>query len=127
MSLGAQRYRLLQLMLFDGLRLCPTLFSLGRGLLLSCAATRAFLSMLSGTRPLDPLGLSGVIATLLVLMPPERRVERINTCRDSYGSMCPISVSILFPKHAGAAATKLRQSLRGVRLMLLFQSHESSR
>ena len=127
MSLGAQRYRLLQLMLFDGLRLCPTLFSLGRGLLLSCAATRAFLSMLSGTRPLDPLGLSGVIATLLVLMPPERRVERINICRDSYGSMCPISVSILFPKHAGAAATKLRQSLRGVRLMLLFQSHESSR
>jgi hypothetical protein len=71
MSLGAQRDRLLQLMVFDGLRLCPALFSLGRGLLLSCVATRAFL--LSGTRPLDPVGLSGVIATLLALMPPERQ------------------------------------------------------
>jgi hypothetical protein len=42
MSLGAQRDRLLQLMLFDGLRLCPGLFSLGRGLLLSFVASQCF-------------------------------------------------------------------------------------
>jgi macrolide transport system ATP-binding/permease protein len=50
MALGAQRDRLLQLMLFDGLRLRPALFGLGLGLLLSFAATRTFQSMLSGTR-----------------------------------------------------------------------------
>jgi hypothetical protein len=36
------------------------------------------------------VGLSGVIATLLALMPPERRVEGINIFRNSYGSMCLI-------------------------------------
>jgi hypothetical protein len=54
-ALGAQRDQLLQLMLFDGLRLRPALFGLGLGLLLSFAATRIFQSMLSGTRPLDPV------------------------------------------------------------------------
>jgi hypothetical protein len=54
MALGAQRDQLLQLMLFDGLRLRQALFGLALGLLLSFAATRIFQSMLSGTRPLEP-------------------------------------------------------------------------
>ena len=65
MALGAQRDQLLQLMLVDGLR--PALFGLGLGLVVSFAATRIFQSMLFGTRPLDPVVLSGVIATLLAV------------------------------------------------------------
>jgi predicted permease len=65
MALGAQRDQLLQLMLVDGLR--PALFGLGLGLVASFAATRIFQSMLFGTRPLDPVVLSGVIATLLAV------------------------------------------------------------
>jgi macrolide transport system ATP-binding/permease protein len=55
MALGAQPDQPLQLMLFDGLRLRPALFGLGLGLLLSFATTSIFQSMLSGTRPLDPV------------------------------------------------------------------------
>jgi predicted permease len=62
MALGAQRDQLLQLMLIDGLR--PALFGLGLGLLMSFAATRIFQSMLFETKPLDPVVLIGVIATL---------------------------------------------------------------
>jgi ABC-type antimicrobial peptide transport system permease subunit len=65
MALGAQQDQLLQLMLVDGLR--PALFGLGLGLVGSFAATRIFQSMLFGTRPLDPVVLSAVIATLLVV------------------------------------------------------------
>ncbi|HEY1894976.1 MAG TPA: ABC transporter permease [Terracidiphilus sp.] len=65
MALGAQRDQLLQLMLVDGLR--PAVFGLGIGLVASFVATRIFQSMLFGTRPLDPVVLSGVIATLLVV------------------------------------------------------------
>jgi putative ABC transport system permease protein len=65
MALGAQRDHLLQLMLIDGLR--PALFGLGLGLVASFAATRIFQSMLFGTKPLDPVVLSGVIATLLAV------------------------------------------------------------
>jgi len=65
MALGAQRDQLLQLMLIDGLR--PALFGLGLGLVGSLAATRIFQSMLFGTKPLDPVVLSGVIATLLAV------------------------------------------------------------
>ena len=54
-------------MLFDGLRLRPALFVLGLGLLFSFVATRTFQSMHSGTRALDPVVLSGVIAALLPL------------------------------------------------------------
>ena len=61
MALGAQRDQLLQLMLFDG--------PLGLGLLLSFAATRIFQSMLSGTRPLDPVVLSGVWMEKLDIVP----------------------------------------------------------
>jgi putative ABC transport system permease protein len=63
MALGAQRDQILQLMLMDGLR--PALFGLGLGLVMSFAATRILQSMLFGTKPLDPVVLSGVIATLL--------------------------------------------------------------
>ncbi len=63
MALGAQRNQVLQLMLVDGLR--PTLLGLGLGLMVSVAATRIFQSMLYGTKPLDLVVLSGVIATLL--------------------------------------------------------------
>jgi len=66
MALGAQRDQLLQLLL-DGLRLRPAMFGIGLGLLLRFATTRIFQSMLSGTRPLDPVVLSGVIATLLAV------------------------------------------------------------
>ena len=81
MALGAQRDQLLQLMLIDGLR--PALFGLGLGLVMSLAATRIFQSMLFGTRPLDPVVLSGVIATLLAVavlacLVPAWRASRIN-------------------------------------------------
>jgi putative ABC transport system permease protein len=65
MALGAQRDQLLQLMLFDGLR--PAVFGLGIGLVASFAATRIFQSMLFATKPLDPVVLSGVVGTLLVV------------------------------------------------------------
>jgi putative ABC transport system permease protein len=81
MALGAQRDQLLQLMLMDGLR--PALFGLGLGLVMSFAATRIFQSMLFGTKPLDPMVLSGVIATLLAVavlacFVPAWRASRIN-------------------------------------------------
>ena len=65
MALGAQRDQLLQLMLVDGLR--PALFGLGLGLVASFAATRIFQSMLFGTKPLDPVVLASVVATLLAV------------------------------------------------------------
>jgi putative ABC transport system permease protein len=81
MALGAQRDQLLKLMLMDGLR--PALFGLGLGLVMSLAATRIFQSMLFGTQPLDPVVLSGVIATLLAVsvvacLVPAWRASRIN-------------------------------------------------
>lgn len=81
MALGAQRNQLLQLMLMDGLR--PALFGLGLGLVMSFAATRIFQSMLFGTKPLDPIVLSGVIATLLTVavlacLAPAWRASRLD-------------------------------------------------
>jgi predicted permease len=81
MALGAQRDQLLQLMLIDGLR--PALFGLGLGLLMSFAATRIFQSMLFGTKPLDPVVLAGVIATLsavavLACLAPAWRASRLD-------------------------------------------------
>ncbi len=81
MALGAQRDQLLQLMLIDGLR--PALFGLGLGLVLSLAATRIFQSMLFGTKPLDPVVLSGVIVTLLAVavlacLAPAWRASRLD-------------------------------------------------
>jgi putative ABC transport system permease protein len=65
MALGAQRDQLLQLMLVDGLR--PAVLGLGLGLVVSLAATRILQSLLFGTKPLDPVVFSGVIATLLAV------------------------------------------------------------
>src|SRR5215475_3273413 len=65
MALGAQLDHLLHLMMVDGVR--PALFGLGLGLAVSLVATRIFQSMLFGTKPLDPVVLSGVIATLLAV------------------------------------------------------------
>jgi putative ABC transport system permease protein len=81
MALGAQRDQLLQLVLMDGLR--PALSGLGLGLVMSFAATRIFQSMLFGTKPLDPVVLSSVIATLLAVavlacLVPAWRASRIN-------------------------------------------------
>jgi putative ABC transport system permease protein len=81
MALGAQRDQLLQLMLVDGLR--PALFGLGLGLVMSLAATRIFQSMLFGTKPLDPVVLSVVIATLLAVavlacLAPAWRASRLD-------------------------------------------------
>ena len=81
MALGAQRDQLLQLMLVDGLR--PALLGLGVGLVTSFAATRIFQSMLFGTKPLDPVVLFGVIATLLAVavlacLAPAWRASRLD-------------------------------------------------
>ena len=81
MALGAQRDQLLQLMLFDGLR--PALLGLGLGLVASIVATRIFQSMLFGTKPLDPVVLAGVIATLLAVavlacLAPAWRASRLD-------------------------------------------------
>jgi predicted permease len=81
MALGAQRDQLLQLMLFDGLR--PALLGLGLGLVGSMVATRIFESMLFGTKPLDPVVLGGVIATLLTVavlacLAPAWRASRLD-------------------------------------------------
>jgi predicted permease len=81
MALGAQRDQLLQLMLMDGLR--PALFGLGLGLVMSFAVTRIFQSMFFGTKPLDPVVLSGVIATLLAVavlacLAPAWRASRLD-------------------------------------------------
>ena len=81
MALGAQRDQLLQLMLVDGLR--PALFGLGIGLVGSVAATRLLQSLLFATKPLDPMVLSGVIATLLAVavlacLAPAWRASRLD-------------------------------------------------
>jgi putative ABC transport system permease protein len=52
-------------MLLDGL--APALFGLGLGLVGGVAATRIFQSMLFGTKPLDPVVLTGVVGTLLAV------------------------------------------------------------
>jgi len=81
MALGAQRDQLLHLMLIDGLR--PALFGLGLGLVMSFAATRIFQALLFGTKPLDPVVLSGVTATLLAVavlacLAPAWRASRLD-------------------------------------------------
>ena len=81
MALGAQRGQVLQLMLVDGLR--PALLGLGLGLVVSVVATRVLQSLLFGTKPLDPVVLSGVIATLLAVavlacLAPAWRASRLD-------------------------------------------------
>jgi ABC-type antimicrobial peptide transport system permease subunit len=81
MALGAQRDQLLRLVLIDGLG--PALFGLVVGLVASLAATRIMQSMLFGTKPLDPVVLSSVVATLLAVailacLVPAWRASRLN-------------------------------------------------
>ena len=81
MALGAQRGQVLRSMMIDGLR--PALFGLGLGLVGSLAATRIFQAMLFGTKPLDPVVLSAVIATLLAVatlacLAPAWRASRLD-------------------------------------------------
>jgi putative ABC transport system permease protein len=68
-------------MLVDGLR--PALLGLGLGLAVSVVATRVLQSLLFGTKPLDPVVLSGVIATLLAVavlacLAPAWRASRLD-------------------------------------------------
>jgi len=62
-ALGAQREKVLSLVLLDGLR--PALFGLVLGIVGSIAAAQLIRSMLYGIRPLDPAVFFSVIAILL--------------------------------------------------------------
>ena len=64
-ALGAERGRVLRLMLLDGLR--PALFGLVLGLGASAASVRLIRSMLYDTQPLDPAVFVAVSATLLMV------------------------------------------------------------
>ncbi len=64
-ALGAQRGRVLRVMLFDGLR--PALLGLVLGLGASAASVRLIRSMLYDTQPLDPAVFIAVSGTLLVV------------------------------------------------------------
>ncbi len=64
-ALGAQRGRVLRLMLLDGLR--PALFGLVIGLGASAASVRLIRSMLYDTEPFDPMVFALVSGTLLVV------------------------------------------------------------
>jgi putative ABC transport system permease protein len=81
MALGAQRERVLRLVLIDGLR--PALLGLAIGIAASLAVTRLIGSVLYGTSPLDPGVFVSVIATLLIsatgaCLVPAWRAARIN-------------------------------------------------
>ena len=81
MALGAERERVLRLMLLDGLR--PALIGLALGIGASVAVTRLIRSVLYGTSPLDPTVFVLVIVTLLLsstaaCLVPAWRAARIN-------------------------------------------------
>ncbi len=65
MALGAQRDQVMRQILSDGLR--PALIGLGAGLAVCAVVTRLIASMLFGTRPLDPIVLSLVAGSLLLV------------------------------------------------------------
>ena len=87
MALGAERKRVLRLMLLDGLR--PALIGLVVGMGASIALTRLIRTVLYGTSPLDGTVLALVVATLLIsstaacLVPAWRaaRIEPMNALR----------------------------------------------
>ena len=64
-ALGAQRERILSLILFDGLR--PAFIGLILGLTASAGTTQLIRSMLYGTEPTDPAVIGAVILTLLLI------------------------------------------------------------
>jgi predicted permease len=80
MALGAERVRVLRLMLLDGLR--PALIGLALGMAISVAVTRLIRSVLYGTSPVDATVFILVILTLLLAstaacLVPAWRVARI--------------------------------------------------
>lgn len=80
-ALGAERGRVLRLMLSDGLR--PAIYGLVLGLGASAAAVHLIQSMLYETRPIDPAIFAAVAATLLAVatlacMIPAWRASRID-------------------------------------------------
>ncbi|HEX4486708.1 MAG TPA: FtsX-like permease family protein [Terriglobales bacterium] len=84
MALGAERERVLRLMLLDGLR--PAMVGLALGMAASVAVTRLIRSVLYGTSPLDPSVFILVILTLLVAstaacLVPAWRAARIDPMR----------------------------------------------
>lgn len=81
LALGAQRKRVLRLVLGDGVR--PALYGLAAGLAASAGAVRLIQSMLYATRPLDPVVFVAVAATLLAVaglacLVPAWRASRID-------------------------------------------------
>jgi len=83
-ALGAQRERVLGLMLADGLR--PALMGLLLGLAASAATTQFIKALLYETQPLDPEAFAGVAALLiasaaLACMVPAWRASRIDPMR----------------------------------------------
>ena len=84
MALGAERERVLRLMLLDGLR--PALVGLAVGMATSIAVTRLIRSVLYGTSPLDATVFILVIMTLLLssiaaCLVPAWRASRIDPMR----------------------------------------------
>jgi len=84
MALGAERKRVLRLMLLDGLR--PALVGLALGMAASVAITRLIRSVLYGTSPLDATVFILVILTLLLAstaacLVPAWRAARIDPMR----------------------------------------------
>lgn len=80
-ALGAQRERVLQLMLIDGLR--PAFFGLVLGLVASFAAVRLMRAVLYETQPLDPAVFAVVASTLLLVaalacLAPAWRASRLD-------------------------------------------------
>src|SRR6266536_1354548 len=81
MALGAERERVLSLMLLDGMR--PALVGLALGMATSVAITRLIRSVLYGTSPLDATVFVSVIVTLLLsstaaCLVPAWRASRID-------------------------------------------------
>jgi len=84
MALGAERMRVLHLILLDGLR--PALIGLALGIATSIAVTRLIRSLLYGTNPLDATVFFLVIVTLLLsstaaCLIPAWRAARIDPMR----------------------------------------------
>lgn len=80
-ALGAQRERVLRLMLIDGLR--PAFFGLVLGILASLAAVRLMRAVLYETQPLDPAVFATVAMTLLLVaalacLAPAWRASRLD-------------------------------------------------
>jgi predicted permease len=83
-ALGARREQVLKLMLLDGLR--PVIRGLLLGLVIGAIATRVFtstLSILYGTKPLDPAVFGAVVLTLLLVavlacLTPAWRASRLD-------------------------------------------------